>query len=313
MTVLERFSARATAARGATCATSATCVLAFAATFLFCAEVSGAPAKRSPKSPLRSKGGAVHLGDDGCLGKGCHAAITSNKKKTRVHGPVAMGACKTCHKPRIAGFVGPKHPKGAFIVPVASPKLCLGCHDQIGAERKAAFVHKPVTKVSCGFCHDPHTSSLHYLLRENKKDRSIGGFCFGCHMNRRSFKKKFAHRPVAKKRCTSCHTGHGSSHRHLLRKKEVTLCVGCHEKGAWRGRRYLHKPIALGTCKDCHRVHGSDYPKLLVLPKEKLCAKCHKGDRVRRVHQVIAGAAKKSCYSCHDPHGSNKRYLIKDK
>jgi predicted CXXCH cytochrome family protein len=250
--------------------------------------------------------GSAHAKGDGCITDVCHTEI--NKAKF-LHGPIGAGSCRVCHPPRLKGVKGPGHAKGEMSIPLAQRPLCLKCHSSMKKELALKVVHKPVGKVSCGFCHDPHGSPNMYTLRRSRATDQKKSFCFWCHRES-GFRGKHLHKPVAGGKCTGCHAVHASSARGLLVKEQPRLCIDCH-KLKWHERKVVHGPVASGLCAACHPPHAAPEPRMLKLPRIKLCPSCHQQRTVDKSHQNVKSYSK-DCLGCHDAHATNRQHLLKN-
>lgn len=83
----------------------------------------------------------------------CHENL--DEKYPALHGPVAMGACETCHEPHKA--------KTEKLLVRDIDSLCVFCHEP--ADVFANQVHKNEQKTSCLTCHNPHGGDNSNLLK----------------------------------------------------------------------------------------------------------------------------------------------------
>jgi predicted CXXCH cytochrome family protein len=74
----------------------------------------------------------------------CHDNFADTYKV--LHGPVANGACTTCHSPHMA--------EGEKLTLMQGQKLCLFCHDS--QEIFAGKAHLEIGETKCTTCHNPH-------------------------------------------------------------------------------------------------------------------------------------------------------------
>ncbi len=129
------------------------------------------------------------------------AATTSDSTWT-VHPPIED--CTQCHgQQRGKGFSG----QVQLVTPV--PALCDGCHTRPTADQ--GWVHGPVVKGECLFCHEPHRTQTPHLLRQPPPT-----LCFQCHDADAVRQVKY-HQLPSYKNCLACHVGHVSHSRYLLR------------------------------------------------------------------------------------------------
>ncbi len=92
------------------------------------------------------------------------------------------------------------------------PGLCYQCHEDESMSQR--YMHGPVAKGDCLFCHDPHRSGHQYLLNYSAPE-----LCLRCH-NREAL-EAIDHlvEPIYSK-CLECHAGHSSPGRFLLRSNQ---------------------------------------------------------------------------------------------
>jgi len=178
----------------------------------------------------------------------CHDAGKFRGKTT--HGPVAAGKCTGCHNPHSS-----ENPR---LLAKNAPGLCFSCHSaQLKATQgrtlpaikrifddKEAVLHPPFGEGDCGACHLPHASVTPRLLTENypwefyaSYSDNTYGLCFSCHSADAFSKPRtladtafrngnlnlhYRHVNRAKgRRCTACHTPHGSRQKKLVREDFV--------------------------------------------------------------------------------------------
>jgi predicted CXXCH cytochrome family protein len=179
------------------------------------------------------------------------------------------------------------------------------CHN---TPLKKRYVHQPVAKDVCKFCHksvDPKKHSFK-LVRTRQE------LCGSCHQEQT--KGKYLHEPVEKGKCLDCHNPHSSDYKFLIPVATVAeLCRKCHDKK--QNVKNPHEPVAEGKCTLCHRNHNSSYRPLLIDNQRQLCFSCHEEtkvelDRFKYVHKPVVD---RGCRVCHEPHGSDYfRLLIKE-
>ncbi|GBE34710.1 doubled CXXCH motif [bacterium BMS3Bbin06] len=231
-----------------------------------------------------------------CVTSKCHSKLGKDKF---VHGPVAVGECKVCHKP-IA-----KH-KFKPIKKVS--RLCYQCHDK---KNTMKHVHPPVKEGMCTSCHSPHQSPYKYQLY-NKPPK----LCFMCH-DEKMVKGKFVHGPVAVGGCVICHNPHESKYPKMLMAAGNNVCFTCHtdKASAFKTAKFIHKPVR-ESCVNCHSPHATNYKyQLKADGRMDLCLGCHKDKKkwiatVKTKHGALE--EKKKCLACHDPHFSKyPKQLVK--
>lgn len=263
----------------------------------------------------------------GCLE--CHSDLLARTQGKRIHRPVAVADCLSCHQPDPVK----KHPaeKGSIALARKGASLCNTCHNDMADKN---FVHAPVASGDCTACHDPHGASSPQLLKEKG-----AALCLLCHENK--YKMKFPHGPVAGGNCLFCHDPHSSDNRMLLKKYGSALCFSCHDSSLTKGQ-YVHEPVGYGECTACHDVHGSSYRKLLKQNFSEafymsysssnyaLCFICHNkelpldqrtdtitgfrnGDRNLHYLHVNKADKGRSCKACHDPHSAGQERLVEER
>jgi predicted CXXCH cytochrome family protein len=72
-----------------------------------------------------------------------------------VHGPVAVGACLSCHHPHES--------KLEKLLTGAGEDLCLKCHKT--EDLAQSEVHQKNRALACGECHDPHAGRNRFFLK----------------------------------------------------------------------------------------------------------------------------------------------------
>ena len=82
-----------------------------------------------------------------------------------IHGPVAVGACLSCHNPHQSD-----EPK---LLTAKDPQLCYQCH--VGTDIIEIPVHRDNQSAKCTKCHDPHLSGNKFLLRPNYDKETVPG------------------------------------------------------------------------------------------------------------------------------------------
>jgi predicted CXXCH cytochrome family protein len=235
-----------------------------------------------------------------CTTAGCHA---EQKQFKFQHGPVAVGACDTCHT-----YANEK--QHTFILKAQKAELCTFCHIG-GGGGKGQVVHKPVSDGDCLGCHNPHGGPTRTLLR--KED--MAALCAECHRDVTQGRKHL-HGPVASGSCLACHGAHRSSFPKLLAAEGKDLCLSCHDQMQHQMEtvKVVHKPVQDGDCRQCHETHASDHKMQLKQEPLQLCQSCHEP-----VKNLLASAPVKhsatitgdACLNCHTSHGGNIARLMK--
>ncbi len=249
--------------------------------------------------------------------KTCVTAECHNTYQTQavVHGPVAVGACTTCHQQENAA-------EHTYSLVRTGKELCAFCHLDQDTEK---YVHKPLESGECNACHDPHASPNRYLL----PTATIADLCRQCHDAAAApqtvgsgetvtrtpsslhipWDAKYLHGPVAVGECSICHRSHGSDYPKLLTTATTNeLCFSCHEvtHEELTKFQYVHEPVK-ENCTQCHNPHGAENAGLLPKPTQEMCFDCHEGVK----HTVQSAAVKHKvmdnqteCTACHSPHAS---------
>jgi predicted CXXCH cytochrome family protein len=84
-----------------------------------------------------------------CATPDCHPSL--EKSQRFVHGPVAVGDCRACHRQHSA--------VERHLLARPATTLCLGCHDQLVTCPAAS----QAADSPCVSCHDPHGGPSHLL------------------------------------------------------------------------------------------------------------------------------------------------------
>ena len=236
-----------------------------------------------------------------CMSGGCHSELHETRF---LHGPVAVGACQTCHSYVDAA-------QHTFEQKRADEALCDFCH--IGrAEGKV--VHKPVEQGQCLSCHSPHGAENRELLR--KPD--LVTLCESCHDDV-TRNRRHAHGPVATGSCSVCHESHSGDHPKLLVAQGRELCLDCHKQMAREIAkvRHVHEPVK-GDCLQCHEAHASNDKMQIKAAPYPLCVSCHDHADIQK--QVANAVYKHSpvtdgraCMNCHTAHGSDLADLMRSR
>lgn len=241
-----------------------------------------------------------------CMESGCHAQL----RQTRwVHGPIAVGACQTCHLED-----GPAE-KHRYKPAREKEARCSFCHPLPEPKR---IRHEPFVKLDCPKCHDPHGGENKTFLLEPTLDR----LCGRCHDGKEHDGKvvsagpqkvAFPHEPAAKGECVGCHITHQSDHEHLLvREKKRDLCLGCHRKkipfveaidGQAEG---FQLPDPLPQDSTLYVVGPLEkMPNPMPLPADSSAGTVA---QLQLVHKPLT----EDCSACHASHGSNLPGMVKD-
>jgi len=250
-------------------------------------------------------------------------------KGTRLHAPVARGACDACHRPGA----------GRSNLRVRGSRLCRGCHVVLDGATEELSLHSalrdgPDGRAGCLSCHDPHLSSRPALLTLSPAEP-----CAPCHGKLVDAGKAEPRCVFPRDLCWNCHTSHASGRPALLSVVPSQVCAPCHDpKNATLVKRHLGADLRKTDCLSCHSVHGDCQPKSLAKvvhpPVLDGCDSCHEGGDARKLisgggtdlcaacHDPVFEAARKvpvrhqamdagSCRSCHAPHAAPRRWLMK--
>lgn len=235
-----------------------------------------------------------------CTEGDCHAA---ESRFDFQHGPVAVGACDTCH-----AYTDPA--KHTFELKAKNQELCEFCH--IGKTKVVGEVtHKPFADGDCLGCHSPHGASNPALVRAKQP----GAVCANCHDV--TANKSHLHGPVAAGDCSACHNAHKSTHPKLLLAEGRTLCLSCHDQMERQlsAAQHVHKPVQ-EDCMVCHDAHASNQVAQLKAEPVELCGSCHDDMRQRATSATVQHSVvthDKACLNCHTPHGGNFAKLVKSR
>jgi len=249
--------------------------------------LTAAPAAAKPTGPLAP--GA------GCITPVCHARFGT---APHLHGPVAAGACGTCHQDDTGGHHYPLLRDRV--------KTCTFCHAVSGTQ---LHQHGAIEKEGCTACHNPHVSNVKFLLVAD----TAGHLCAKCHDLPL---KKSAHRPFAAGQCTLCHQPHQADTKFLLRGGDGPAhCLACHQDMQQKlaAATHVHKPVK-DACVTCHGPHATDNAHQLKAPVNTTCLSCHPDVQKQLASIPAAHGAlltPDGCASCHDPHASNERAMLR--
>lgn len=155
---------------------------------------------------------------------------------------LAQIACTDCHNPHSKNWSE-----------ATGVQLCAKCHQNKVAEFDLPRSHPlPESGPACENCHEPHAT-------QSVRNRHGYGnqTCNACHVDKAG-PFVYAHDISIVESCSSCHTVHGSTNRHLLtHERQINLCYQCHPANTTPG---FHNPGFVNEkCTACHTaIHGSN-------------------------------------------------------
>jgi DmsE family decaheme c-type cytochrome len=166
-------------------------------------------------------------------------------------------SCIDCHSPHHA-----KDPQ--YLLAKAQPELCFSCHTEIKPDFSRPFHHRVIEGlVKCTDCHNQHGGFLTNQLRASASQDQV---CFKCHVDKAG-PFVYEHAVVKTEGCVACHTPHGSSNPHLLKRSNVNLlCLECHtltvDSGVPGIPSFHNQAAKYQACTMCHtQIHGSNFNK----------------------------------------------------
>jgi DmsE family decaheme c-type cytochrome len=238
------------------------------------------------KTTYDTRGGAAKQGCEACHGPGKAHSETGDKTKIFVFKGVsakdASARCLTCHtygeehsnfarSAHLQNNVGctdchsPHHStESQQLLKLKQPQLCYSCHLETKQQFDRAFHHRVNEGlVKCSDCHNPHGGFLTKQLRATAAQDTT---CFKCHTDK-SGPYVYEHKAVVEG-CVACHTPHGSSNAHLLKRSQVNLlCLECHSftvdpAGGPATPTFHNQAQKYQACTLCHtRIHGSNFDR----------------------------------------------------
>lgn len=171
----------------------------------------------------------------------CHTEQASHFRAAGALHRLADVTCQDCHDP---------HAAADQMLTKRPPELCADCHQGIVAQFGMPRSHPAE---DCTGCHNPHGTDS---LRTNTT--LANQTCGDCHTEKMA-PYVYAHDVALMDGCSTCHTVHGSTNRHLLTyETQVNLCYQCHSASVtpvWHSApRFLNE-----KCTACHTaIHGSN-------------------------------------------------------
>ena len=184
--------------------------------------VHGPVGKNECESCHRPHGviGAVYLKTaENKLCYNCHKKSKDFANRKHKHDPVKDEKCISCHNPHSSANKNLLKAKGN--------DLCFDCHNKDAFDRKTK--HVPLSDKGCLECHDVHGSDYERLLFDSTAD-----VCSKCHdFKKPGFVKGHSGYQPEGDSCVSCHTPHSSSNTKLLREfahrpLDRNQCNSCH-------------------------------------------------------------------------------------
>lgn len=172
----------------------------------------------------------------------CHEDFSQKSKI--LHGPVAAGACLTCHDQHMT-----KYEK---LLTRPGQEVCLYCHNSVDIRKNK--MHEKIEDKACTECHDPHGGENSGFLNQTS--------CYQCHED---FNSKFSllHGPVASGNCSICHSSHASKTPKFLSRVSQQVCLYCHDQEMVFATE-AHKKVRKNNCTTCHNPHGGEDQNFLV-------------------------------------------------
>ncbi|MDD5758642.1 MAG: cytochrome c3 family protein [Desulfobulbaceae bacterium] len=225
---------------------------------------------------LLAPGQAAAEGEAACATSQCHPSLIAKKDAL----PKGHEDCGHCHQQTDETKKHPGSGENSFTL---AKDLCQECHQAIV---DYPYLHPPVAAGDCLICHTFHSSTPSLLV--DSKDHLL---CYNCHKPVINEGDTVLHGDIDKK-CSSCHTVHGSFFNHLLTgpystdffndydEKHYALCFQCHKidlllhpKTSYNtnfrnGQQNLHfvhvnRKSRGRSCKLCHVVHSGKQEKLM--------------------------------------------------
>jgi DmsE family decaheme c-type cytochrome len=296
---------------------------------------AAAPPAAETAAPAERKFPDGYVGAETC--GTCHEDIAKAFLKNRHSslekasmGKLARGwdgrACEACHGP------GAKHADSANaddirnplkIGPVATDKICLGCHLNTPTHVGRLSGSHARNEVACTACHNIHKTGAESSATILRTREGTNHLCAGCHSDVwASFQRPHAHRLTASAgssmSCVDCHNPHGSIQQPMMRMANANepSCFRCHadKRGPFV---FEHAVVRMQPCSTCHEPHGSVNPKMLNRQEVMYtCLECHSNILSPAASGTIGGVPPafhdlrspryKNCTICHQKiHGSN--------
>jgi DmsE family decaheme c-type cytochrome len=208
--------------------------------------------------------------------------------------------------------------------------ICLDCHDD-KASSLAGTAHQlsdssslpsPV-KIECMECHDGWQTHINNPMPENiSRGDSLSlldeaALCSRCHQtpHQVAMVSTDPHQKAGLT-CSSCHTVHYNSNKHLLKEDMDNYCLSCHQSVSMDFEKRSAHPLnsKIITCTDCHRLASPEAVDFAV-GMDWTCQSCHddKAGPYLYEHPVVYSYLVEGggCTECHEPHGSVNDRLLK--
>ncbi|MCG3125020.1 MAG: hypothetical protein GIKADHBN_03536 [Phycisphaerales bacterium] len=123
-----------------------------------------------------------------------------------VHQPYKEEKCADCHRGRLR-------------ISRNNSSICMECHP--GSTEGHAVMHGPVAAGACMWCHAPHESAFPALMRSKPRD-----VCMQCHTEEMLVDPRVPEHSDPAQDCLTCHYGHGSEERFMLKPQSARLPAG---------------------------------------------------------------------------------------
>lgn len=217
--------------------------------------------------------------------------------------PADGKGCEACHGPGAAHAGGKRKQIVAWdkLEQPDAAKVCLKCHQdkKVTAELWFKTPHSQI--LTCSDCHEVHKP----VKREAMLKSAEGKDCSPCHDELSKKIDAKEHHILGKGddalSCNMCHSVHGTTESHQLRKAQETLCKDCHEKTpkpethAKPNWKLKHKADAKGNEAKCYKCHD----------QQTRCNSCHvvkipHPENFAEKHEGQARKTPAACLNCHE-------------
>lgn len=179
---------------------------------------------------------------ENCLS--CHSREEKQFASRHSLHSLADVSCIDCHQ---------AHSTAAAMIDTPGTELCASCHQTTAAQFELPRAHPLPDETGCQSCHDPHSA-----VSPRASSGRGNPTCDNCHFDKAG-PFLYAHDVSLVDDCSSCHTVHGSSNRHLLEhERQINLCYQCHPANHTptfhNAANFLNE-----KCTACHTaIHGSN-------------------------------------------------------